>query len=212
MTARTTTKAVALMSLLAGLGACDKLTQKAPAPDPAATAPVATAPPVVSAPRVPPVGIASAAVNDKVDAAVFETGTPLEKARAHLASGQVWMARLVLEPVAFGEKGGEEELETLASICAKQHDRECIEKCEKKLGRKLKLDAGVVSVVSKEKVDSKTEVKAREGRAASAALRKLLEPKVLSGAATPDEVRMIMDICKAQSDRRCVALCESKLK
>jgi len=42
--------------------------------------------------------------------------------------------------------------------------------------------------------------------------RKSLEPKVLDGKASREEVRLLETICERQHDRMCVALCESKLK
>ena len=42
--------------------------------------------------------------------------------------------------------------------------------------------------------------------------RKTLEPKVLDGKATREELRLLRTICDKQDDRMCVALCDSKLE
>ncbi len=42
--------------------------------------------------------------------------------------------------------------------------------------------------------------------------RAILEPKLLDDSASSEETRLLKAICKDQSDRMCVALCDSKLK
>ena len=42
--------------------------------------------------------------------------------------------------------------------------------------------------------------------------RAILEPKVVDGKASNEEVRLLKTICKEQGDRMCVALCDTKLK
>jgi hypothetical protein len=42
--------------------------------------------------------------------------------------------------------------------------------------------------------------------------RKALEPKVLEGKASREEVRLLRSVCITQKDRMCAALCDAKLK
>ena len=42
--------------------------------------------------------------------------------------------------------------------------------------------------------------------------RKALEPKVLDGKASREEIRLLKNICESQGDRMCVVVCEAKLK
>ena len=42
--------------------------------------------------------------------------------------------------------------------------------------------------------------------------RQMLEPKVLDGKASREEIRLLETICEKQGDRMCVALCDTKLK
>jgi hypothetical protein len=42
--------------------------------------------------------------------------------------------------------------------------------------------------------------------------RAILEPKVLDGKASKEEIRLLKSVCKAEKDRMCVALCNTKLK
>jgi len=42
--------------------------------------------------------------------------------------------------------------------------------------------------------------------------RKALEPKVLDGRASREEIRLLKTICEKEGDRMCIALCDAKLK
>ena len=42
--------------------------------------------------------------------------------------------------------------------------------------------------------------------------RGILEPKVLDGKASKEEIRLLRTVCKQDGDRMCVALCDAKLK
>lgn len=189
--------------------ACSK---KDPANDPP--------PPVIdSAPvPVPPVAPNSGEpVSSFLDAG--PATSPLEQALQYEASGQHWLARLVLEPKAFGGDGTKDELNELAYICYEQGDDKCVDKCAQKLGvKKLKFDGGApkpgpVDVGEHEEPNSDAAAarvlflkhKDKEARA-------ILEPKLLDGSASKEEIRLLKSICKDQGDRMCQALCDSKLK
>lgn len=178
-------------------------------------------PPVIdSAPiPVPPVATSGVPVSAFADAAV--AGTPLEQARQYEEGGQHWLARLVLEPKAMGADGTKTELEYLAFICHSQGDEACVEKCAGKLGvpaKKLKLDGGAPKKVAEGPGEHK-EPDSDAARARDLYLKKktkeardILEPKVVDGKASKEEVRLLKTICKDQGDRMCVALCDAKLK
>lgn len=168
---------------------------------------------------VPPVALSGVPVSAFADAAVPES--PLEQARQYEENGQHWMARLVLEPKAMGADGTKPEVEYLAYICHEQADDACIEKCASKLGvsaKKMKFDAGAPKRVA----ETPSEHKEPENDAAKARdlflkkkpkeARDILEPKVVDGKASKEEIRLLKTICKDQGDRMCVALCDAKLK
>lgn len=156
-------------------------------------------------------------------AASIDGKTPLEQATAYEASGQLWMARLVLEPKALGPEGTKEEAELLARICQGQSDAPCLEECGKKLGRKIAPDAGAASSAKTSQAvgvgGEQREPESDLARARDLVLklkldlaRQVLEPKVLDGKATREETRLLKTVCEKQRDRMCVALCDSKLK
>ena len=60
--------------------------------------------------------------------------------------------------------------------------------------------------------DELARARALVARAQYEPARKLLEPKVLDGKASREEVRVLRVVCEKQGDRMCVALCEAKLK
>ena len=195
--------------------ACKKLRGEDPQPpaEPPVVVSSATTP-------VPPVGFAATPVEAFAEAGLdpAEAGTPYEQARAYEASGQLWLARLVLEKKALSPDGTKEEAELLASICNHQGDEECLLSCSEKLGRKLKLDGGARRVTfdaGEEHQEPDTDL----ARARNLVLKKqpeaaraLLEPRVLDGTASKEEVRLLKTVCKEQGDRMCVALCDAKLK
>jgi hypothetical protein len=158
------------------------------------------------------------------DAGDLDTQPPYEQAKVFEANGQIWMARLVLERKALGSDATKDETELLVKICQQQGDTTCLDACGRKLGRKIKYDAGAPSapsgsagsaVVGQQHQEPDSEL----ARARDLVLkmqyepaRKTLEPKVLDGKASREEIRMLKTICEKQGDRMCVALCESKLK
>lgn len=187
-------------------------------------APVATAPAVV-----PPAAPFNATpVAQFADAGDLDSQPPYEQAKVFEANGQLWMGRLVLERKALGSDATKDETELLARICQQQADTTCLDACGKKLGRKIKLDAGAPpsgrgaaagdaggTVAGPEHKEPDTEL----ARARDLVLkmqyepaRKQLEPKVLDGRASREEIRMLKTICEKQGDRMCAALCESKLR
>lgn len=150
--------------------------------------------------------------------------TPLEQARAYKASGQLWMARPHLETRALSAAGTKEEAELLLEICMAQDDEVCIEKCGEKLHRKIKWDGGaktdpLLTATPSSSAPEHKEPDTELARARDLVLkmrfgdaRKILEPKVLDGKASREEVRMLKMICEREGDRMCVALCNTKLK
>lgn len=129
MRTKTSSFAIVVGLALSFLG-CEKILGKKEPP------PTSEAPPILS--EAPPVPRANV---DLPDAADLEGRSPYEQSRAYAAAGQLWMARLVLEPKAIGEKGTPAELELLGTLCMQQEDVECVAVCEKRLGHKIK-DAG----------------------------------------------------------------------
>ncbi len=200
---------VALQSSLA-LVACD-LVKKKPPPEEAP-------PPPPSAPSRTPQTFDPTPVGQFADADV-DGKTPLEQARAYEATGQLWLARLVLEPKALGGDGTKEEAELLGSICARQGDRVCLDKCEKKAGHKLSVDAGPPRVIEAGITHEEPDNDAARARALYqkgdlAGAHKLLEPKVLGDKASKEEIRLLRTICSKEGEQQkmCVALCDAKLK
>jgi|GEM_PF-1181615 len=196
---------------------CDKLPGKKkvdkdePAPPPV----------VASTETVPPAAPFNATpVAQFADAGTLEGKSPLEQARAYEANGQLWMARLVLEPKALGAEGTKEEAETLLRICIAQSDAPCVEACGIRVGRRVKIDAGAPAVASAahaggEHREPDTELAHARDLVLKNKLdpaRKLLEPKVLDGRATPEETRLLRTVCQKQGDRMCIALCDTKLR
>lgn len=186
--------------------------------------------PVVTA-SVPEVVPPAAPFNATPVAAFADAGNidgqpSFEQAKFYEANGQLWMARLVLERKALGSDATKEETELLARICQGQSDAPCLEECSKKLGRKVKLEAGApsgvgntfptgVASVGAEHNEPDTELARARDLLLKMQLepaRKQLEPKVLDGRASKEEIRMLKTICEKQGDRMCVALCASKLK
>jgi hypothetical protein len=202
---------------------------KEPPPEAHDAAPVVTAPEVV-----PPAAPFNATpVAQFADAGNLDTQPPYEQAKVFEANGQIWMARLVLERKALGSDATKDETELLVKICQQQGDAACLDACGKKLGRKIKYDAGAppsgagaaaggggpagggTTAAGPEHKEPDSEL----ARARDLVLkmqyepaRKQLEPKVLDGKASREEIRMLKTICEKQGDRMCAALCESKLK
>jgi len=205
------------LSGLGGLVACDKLGAKKATDDPPPPPTIASA----TEPVPPAASFNATPVAQFADAGNVEGKTPLEQARMYKATGQLWLARLHLEPKALSDDGTKEEAELLLEICMAQPDVACVEKCGVKLGRKIKFDGGA-PVASAKGIDAGGEHHEPDTELARARdlvlktqlepARKLLEPKVLDGKASREEIRMLKTICQKQGDRMCVALCDSKLK
>jgi hypothetical protein len=150
--------------------------------------------------------------------AFLEAGVGDESDVAHVRdlakNGQVWMARLLIEPRALSPQGTREELELLLDLCSRQGDDACVQNCAGKLGRKvsapMRPDAGArdAGAAASDLGRAKELVAAKQPQKA----RALLEPKVLAGNASVAEIKLLGEICKGQGDKMCVALCEAKAK
>ena len=158
-------------------------------------------------------------VADFADAGTLEGQPPYEQAKVYYAQGQLWMGRLVLERKALGSDATRDETELLVKICQDQQDAACVEACAKKLGRKIKMLDGGVPAPAKSAAPEHKEPDSDLARARDLVLktqldpaRKTLEPKVLDGKASREEIRLLRTICEKQGDRMCVALCDAKLK
>jgi hypothetical protein len=148
----------------------------------------------------------------------LEGKTPLESARIYEARGQDWMAQMSLEKKAFGPDGTKAEVEFLAYVCNKSDDDDCLRKCDLKLGKRLQFDGGPPRGPIDAGRDPKQAV-SDLAKARDLVLKKdwdqaraLLEPRVLDGKASKEEIRLLKQACQGQGDRMCVALCDAKLK
>lgn len=160
------------------------------------------------------------------DAGDLDKQSPYEQGKVFEANGQLWMARLVLERQALGSDATKDETELLLKICMQQGDATCVESCAQKLGRKIKFDGGTASgkaspaaspsaSAGAEHKEPDTELARTRDlvlRMQFEQARKNLEPKVLDGRASREEIRLLRTICEKQGDRMCIALCDAKLK
>jgi hypothetical protein len=167
-------------------------------------------------PPVPPVQNATP-VEAFADASFDPEGkSPFEQAQGYEASGQLWVARLLIEKKALSPEGTKAEAELLARICEAQGDAACLADCGAKLGRKIKLTGAPQgeATASPQGEDTSDLGRARElfKKKQLGPARKILEPKVLGPDPEPGEVVLLRTICAAQKDRVCVALCDAKLK
>ncbi len=166
-------------------------------------------------PGAPEVLVTAEPVNAFADAgAIQEDKTALQQAQEYHDRGQNWLARLLLEKRALSPEGTPQEVQLLASICEAQKDAACIDACGKKLGKKIKWDAGgAVPPGSPERPAATDFTKARDLhlKHMDREARALLEPRVIDGKAPPEEVRLLLEICSAQKDRMCMALCKKQL-
>ena len=199
-----------LLSVLVLPDACSTKKPSPPADDP---------PPVIASATatVPPVAFSGAPVSTFADAGAIDGKTPYEQARAYEAGGQYWLARLVLEKKALGSDGTKAEIELLAHLCHQQGDDACVADCSKRLGKKLKFDGGpprapLPSGEHKEPDSDAARARDHLLKRQFDEARKILEPKVLDGKASKEEIRLLKSVCKEQGDRMCVALCDAKLK
>lgn len=148
----------------------------------------------------------------------LEGKSALETARIYESRGQDWMAQMSLEKKALGHDGTKAETEFLAYICFKRDDEDCMKKCELKLGKKLRFDGGAprgpIDAGRDPKEATSDVVKARDFilKKDWDSARPLLEPRVLEGKASKEEIRLLKQVCQGQGDRMCVALCDAKLK
>ena len=212
MLARHPTTTLLLAAGLTALTACPKPQKDDPPPPPPL--------PVSSVDVVPPAAPFNATpVADFADAGNLDGQTPYEQAKAYHAQGQLWMARLVLERKALGADATKDETELLVKICQDQQDEKCVDACAKKLGHKIKMLDGGASASAKSAAPEHKEPDSDLARARDLVLkgqldpaRKTLEPRVLDGKASREEVRLLKTVCEQQRDRMCVALCDSKLK
>ena len=172
---------------------------------------------VASADPPPPPVYNGTPLKEFADAAAIDGKPPIERSQFFYDDGQYWLARLLIEPTAFSEDSPKAEAELLAKICQAQLDQECLDKCSRRLGRKLVMgDAGArdAGAAPEHKEPDTDAARARalvlDNKDAEA--RAILEPKVLGGKPAPEEVRLLRAICKRQKDQMCVALCDTKVK
>jgi len=151
-----------------------------------------------------------------------EDKTVFQQAKEYHERGQNWVARLLIEKIALGANGTKDEAELLLDICKAQGDGACVQDCARKLGRKIAFDAGAplappttpLPPTSAERPLADTPfTKARDLhlKKRDKEARALLEPRLLDGKAAPEETRLLLEICNAQKDRMCVALCNKQL-
>ncbi len=174
----------------------------------------------ITAPQPPPKTLVKAEpVSAFADAAVGpDEKTPFEQAKEYHSRGQNWVARLLIEKRALSADGPKEEAELLLEICKAQSDAQCVADCAKRLGRKITFDGGVAPgapspLASAERPGETAFTRARDlhlkGKDKEA--RALLEARVIDGKAPAEETRLLLDICNAQKDKMCVALCKKQL-
>jgi hypothetical protein len=210
------TASLALATLACALTACERRPKEGG--DDAAPVSISSAREIV-----PPAAPFNATpVSEFADAGNLDTQSPFEQAKVFYAQGQLWMGRLVLERKALGTDATKEETELLVKICQDQGDAPCVEACARKLGRKIKMPDGGAPPATASASASAREHKEPDNELARARdlvlkmqyepARKTLEPKVLDGKASREEIRMLRTVCEKQGDRMCVALCDSKLK
>lgn len=174
-------------------------------------------PPPVIASSTGPVPQAMPVAEFDASMEALEGKSALESARIYESRGQDWLAQMTLEGKAFGPDGTKHEVEFLAYICHKRDDEECMKKCELKLGKKLHFDGGAPRAfdAGRDPKEATSDVaKARDYvlKKEWDSARPLLEPRVLEGKASKEEIRLLKQVCQGQGDRMCVALCDAKLK
>jgi hypothetical protein len=173
-------------------------------------------PPITSATTPVPQAMPVAEFDASMEA--LEGKSALETARIYEGRGQDWMAQMSLERKALGPDGTKAEAEFLGYVCHKRDDEECMRKCELKLGKKLHFDGGAprgpIDAGRDPKESASDVTKARDYilKKEWDNARPLLEPRVLEGKASKEEIRLLKQVCQGQGDRMCVALCDAKLK
>lgn len=175
-----------------------------------------------SIPAKPQVLVTALPVSAFSDAGLgAEDKTVFQQAKEYHERGQNWVARLLIEKTALGANGTKDEAELLLDICKAQGDGACVQDCARKLGRKIAFDAGAPLAPPTPQVPTSAEhpaadtpfTKARDLhlKKRDKEARALLEPRLLDGKAAPEETRLLLEICNAQKDRMCVALCNKQL-
>lgn len=176
-------------------------------------------PPPVTSERVPPTLTGVTPLSDFADASLESPDgkTPYEQARIYESRGQLWLARLVLEKKASGPDGTKEENELLAYICHQQEDAACVAECSQRVGRPLKFDGGApkrsdAPPTHQEPVNDLSRARDLVLKGDHAGAREILEPKLLDGKASKEEIRLLKTVCEHEGDRMCVVLCEKSMK
>lgn len=203
-------------------GGCGKLARKGASEGegeaPASSGALAPAPT-----SVPPAASFNATpVSAFADASDFDGKSPFAQAQKYAADGQLWMARLVLENEALSSSGTSDEVLLLARICNEQGDRTCMDACTRKLGHAIKMDGGTLGVTGNVDAGGRATNSPESAKLARlrdmilkkqyGPVRQALEPKVLDGSASSEEIRLLEVVCNKQNDRMCVALCGAKLR
>jgi hypothetical protein len=111
-------------------------------------------------------------------------------ARDYKASGQIWKARLTLEPRALAVTGTPNEIKLLHDICTVQNDQDCIEACTTRLSGK-----GVESVFERAK-----KLGLKDPRGAKA----LLIKKFDGGGLDDAEFEYLRNLCTRTKDAACL--------
>jgi hypothetical protein len=111
-------------------------------------------------------------------------------ARDYKASGQVWKARLTIEPKALSPSGTPNEMKLLHDICAVQNDQDCIDACATRLSGK-----NAESVFEKAK-----KLAAKDPRAA----KTLLVKKFDNGGLEDAEYEYLRNLCTRTKDAACL--------
>ena len=156
--------------------------------------------------------------------AFTDAGSPdktlYQQAKENHERGQNWVARLLIEKTALGPNGTKDEAELLLDICKAQGDGACVQACATKLGRKIAFDGGVApssaapgAASGGERPPETPFTKARDLhlQKKDKDARAILEPRLLDGKGAPEETRLLLEICTAQKDRMCMALCKKQL-
>jgi len=105
-------------------------------------------------------------------------------------------ARKMLEPRVFSGRGTIDEARMLKAICRHQKDAACVARANQIL-----VEMATRSPDAGSPVDAGAQTVLDEGESKA---RRMLEPRVMSGRATIDEVRMLKAICRHQKDTECV--------
>jgi hypothetical protein len=111
-------------------------------------------------------------------------------AKEFKASGQVWKARLTIEPKALSPAGAPVEVKLLQEICAAQNDQECVDACAIRLSGK-----SAESVFERAK-----KLAAKDPRGAKI----LLVKKFDNGGLDDAEFEYLRNLCTKTKDAACL--------